>query len=187
MFISRSSDMSYASTTSLIAQWKEKPISFRKQGGTGCFDVAACLLVKSVLWKINFAKTTREFSEFFIFKFDFFILLDNFSHRWLGNARFPCCRSFSCWQGVKMGEGNCVGFESIAKHNCWRCDAFACDRSLKCSVPASENYSGWKECAKFALCFKRNKEEHATDVGWDMGYDMGYGTLLWNQRKNWKP
>ena len=35
-----------------------------------------------------------------------------------------------------------------------KCDTFACNRSLKCSVQASENYPGWKECSKNALCFK---------------------------------
>ena len=48
-------------------------------------------------------------------------------------------------QGVKMAEGNCVGCGSITKHVC-----------LKCSVPASENYLGWKECKKGDLCFKCN-------------------------------
>ena len=46
---------------------------------------------------------------------------------------------------------------------CLKCDAFASNKSLKCSVPASENYSGWKKCTKVALCFKCDKEEHATD------------------------
>ena len=66
-------------------------------------------------------------------------------------------------QGVKMAEGNCVSCESITKYVCLKCDAFACNRSLKCSVPASENYPGWKECTKVALCFKCDKEEHTTD------------------------
>ena len=63
-------------------------------------------------------------------------------------------------QGVKMAERNCVGCESITKCVCLKCDAFACNRSLKCSVPASEIYPGWK---KVALCFKCDKEEQATD------------------------
>ena len=66
-------------------------------------------------------------------------------------------------QGVKMAEGNCVGSESITKYVCLKCEAFACNRSLKCSVPASENYPDWKECTKVALCFKCDKEEHAID------------------------
>ena len=38
-----------------------------------------------------------------------------------------------------------------------------CNRSLKYSVPAPEDYASWKECTNVALCFKCNKEEHATD------------------------
>ena len=37
-----------------------------------------------------------------------------------------------------------------------------CNRSLKCSVPASKNYPDWKECTKVALYFRCNKEEHTT-------------------------
>ena len=63
-------------------------------------------------------------------------------------------------QGGKIAEGNCVGCESITKYVCLKCDAFVCNRSLKCLVP--ENYPGWKKCTKVALCFKPDKEEHAT-------------------------
>ena len=66
-------------------------------------------------------------------------------------------------QGIKMAERNCVGCESITKNVCLKCDIFACNSSLKCLVPASETYPGWKECTKVALCFKCDKEEHATD------------------------
>ena len=62
-----------------------------------------------------------------------------------------------------MAERNCVGCESITKNSCLKCDIFACNSSLKCLVPASETYPGWKECTKVALCFKCDKEEHATD------------------------
>ena len=62
-----------------------------------------------------------------------------------------------------MTEGNCVSYESITKYVCLKCDAFARNRSLKCSVSASENYPGWKECTKVTLCFKCDKEEHAAD------------------------
>ena len=55
-----------------------------------------------------------------------------------------------------MAEGNCVGCGSITKHVC-----------LKCSVPASENYLGWKECKKGDLCFKCNQEQQATDYRQD--------------------
>ena len=49
MFIITSSGMSHAPTTSLITQWKEKPISFKKAGATGYLAVVACLLVKPIL------------------------------------------------------------------------------------------------------------------------------------------
>ena len=62
-----------------------------------------------------------------------------------------------------MVEGSFVGCESIIKYVCLNCDAFVCNRSLKCSVPASENYPDWKECTKVALCFKCDKEDHVTD------------------------
>ena len=50
-------------------------------------------------------------------------------------------------QRLKMTEGSCVGCESIMKYVCLKC-VFACNISLKCSVPASENYPGWKEYTK---------------------------------------
>ena len=53
MFITRSSGVSYASTTYLIAQWKEKPIFFRKPGDTGCFAIVVCFLVKPIFRKID--------------------------------------------------------------------------------------------------------------------------------------
>ena len=45
-------------------------------------------------------------------------------------------------QGVKMVERNCVICENITKYVYLKCDVFVCNRSLKCSVPASENYPG---------------------------------------------
>ena len=63
-----------------------------------------------------------------------------------------------------MAEGNCVGCE---KHVCSKCDGSVRNRSLKCLVPASENYPGWKKCTikiiLIVLSFKCDKEEHATD------------------------
>lgn len=59
-----------------------------------------------------------------------------------------------------MAEGNCVGCDCITKYVCLKCDKFACNRSLECSIPASEDYPGWKECKKVALCLKCDKEEH---------------------------
>ena len=65
-------------------------------------------------------------------------------------------------QGIKKAEENFAGCKNIKKYVCLKCDAFACIRSLKCSVPPSEKYPGWKECINLALSFKCN-EEHATD------------------------
>ena len=62
-----------------------------------------------------------------------------------------------------MAEGNCVGCESITEYVCLKYDTFPCNRSLKYSVPASENYPGWKEYTKVVLCFKCDQEEHTTD------------------------
>ena len=51
----------------------------------------------------------------------------------------------------------------LQKYICLKCHAFACKKSLKSSVPVTENHPGWKECTKIAFCFKCNKEEQATD------------------------
>ena len=56
-----------------------------------------------------------------------------------------------------------MGYESIIKYVCLKCDAFACNRNWKCSVPASKNYPGWKKCTKVPMCFKCDEEEHAAD------------------------
>ena len=53
MFIIRSSGMSYASTTSLIARSKENRISFRKPEDTDCLAVVVRLLVKPIPRKID--------------------------------------------------------------------------------------------------------------------------------------
>ena len=53
MFIIRSSGMSYASTTSLIARSKENCISFRKPEDTDCLAVVVRLLVKPIPRKID--------------------------------------------------------------------------------------------------------------------------------------
>ena len=37
------------------------------------------------------------------------------------------------------------------------------DRSLSCSIPAPEDYPGWKGCKKVALCSKCDKEENSSD------------------------
>ena len=61
MFITRSSGMSHESKTSLIAQWKEKPISFREPGDTGCFAAVAYLLVKPIFRKIEWHHEKSKF------------------------------------------------------------------------------------------------------------------------------
>ena len=58
-------------------------------------------------------------------------------------------------------KDGCVKY-CITKYVYLKCDAFASNRSLKCSVLASENYPSWEECIKLALCFKCDKEEHVT-------------------------
>ena len=63
MFITRSSGMSYAPTTSTIAQWKDKPISFRKPGDIGCFAAVAHLLVKPILRKIDWHHEKSKFKH----------------------------------------------------------------------------------------------------------------------------
>ena len=63
----------------------------------------------------------------------------------------------------KDGWGKLCGRESITKNVCLKYDIFAWNSSLKCLVPASETYPGWKKCTKVALCFKCDKEEHTTD------------------------
>ena len=88
-------------------------------------------------------------------------------------------------QGVKMAEGNCVGCESITKYVCLKCDAFACNRSLKCSVPTSENYPGRKECTRVAWCFKCDKEEHATHK--EMTETPDDAELVIQYQKIWSP
>ena len=61
-----------------------------------------------------------------------------------------------------MAEGNCVCCDSIANHVCLKCDQFACNRSLSCSIPASEDCPGWNKCKNVALCSRRDKEENSS-------------------------
>ena len=75
-----------------------------------------------------------------------------------------------------MAEKNCVGCESITKYVCLKCDAFACNRSLKCSILASKNNIGCKECTKVALCFKCEKEEYATEC---QQQDLSEESIRW--------
>ena len=59
--VTRSSGMSYESTTSLMAQWKEKPISFSKPGDTDCFAAVAYFLVEPIRQKIDWHHETSKF------------------------------------------------------------------------------------------------------------------------------
>ena len=49
----------------------------------------------------------------------------------------------SARQAIKIAARNYVGCESMTKSVCLKCDVFACNRRLKCSVPVSESYPGW--------------------------------------------
>ena len=64
-----------------------------------------------------------------------------------------------------MSEGNCVGCDCLTKYLCIRCDKFACNRSLECSIPAPSEYPGWCEFKKVALCLQCDMEDRSTDEG----------------------
>ena len=64
---------------------------------------------------------------------------------------------------VHIAEGNCVGCDSITKDVCLKCNKFATNRSWSCSIPAPEDYPGWNECKKVALCSRCDKEENSSD------------------------
>ena len=74
----------------------------------------------------------------------------------------------------------------LQKYICLKRDAFACKKSLKCSVPASENHPGWKKRTKFALCFKCNNEEQATDYSIKIIIHCASGGFH-KYRKIWSP
>ena len=73
-----------------------------------------------------------------------------------------------------MAEGSCKSCDILTKYRCLKCNAFACNSSLDCSVFASESFPGWTAGSRAALCkecddletLKENDEkENATDVG----------------------
>ena len=48
-------------STTLIAQWKEKPISFRKPRDISCFAIVVCLLVKPIFQEIDWHHEKSSF------------------------------------------------------------------------------------------------------------------------------
>ena len=64
---------------------------------------------------------------------------------------------------VNMAEGDCVGCDIIRKYDCLKCGKFAGNRGFNCSLPASEDYPGWKECKKVASYSRCDKEGNSSD------------------------
>ena len=73
-----------------------------------------------------------------------------------------------------MAEVNCKSCDILTKYRCLKCNTFACNCSLDCSVFASENLPGWTAGSHVVLCkecddlekWKENDEkENATHVG----------------------
>ena len=73
-----------------------------------------------------------------------------------------------------MAEGNCISCHILTKYRCLKCNTFACNSSLDCSVFAPESFPGWTAGSRVALCkecddlekWKENGEkEDVTDVG----------------------
>ena len=62
-----------------------------------------------------------------------------------------------------MAEWNGVGCDSIAKYVSLKCGKFSCNRSLSCSIPAPEDYPGWKECKKVTLFSRCHREGNSSD------------------------
>ena len=42
-------------------------------------------------------------------------------------------------------------FHCFTKYTCLKCKSFVCNRGIKCSIPASEDYPGWKSGSSVAL------------------------------------
>ena len=61
-------------------------------------------------------------------------------------------------------EGICVVCSDLTKYTCLKCKVYVFNRGIKCSVPASEDYPGWKSGSSVALCDTCDKKEtYATD------------------------
>ena len=61
-------------------------------------------------------------------------------------------------------RGICVVCNDLSKYTCLKCKVNVCNREIKCSVPASEDYAGWKSGSSVALCNACDKKEtYATD------------------------
>ena len=62
-----------------------------------------------------------------------------------------------------MVERNCVGCDSITKYVYLKCDKFACNRSLSCSIETPEDYTWWKKYKKVTFYSKCEKQENSSD------------------------
>lgn len=61
-------------------------------------------------------------------------------------------------------EGICVGCNELTKYTCLKCKSFVCNRGIQCSIPASEDYPGWKIGSSVALCEECDgKEKYASN------------------------
>lgn len=61
-------------------------------------------------------------------------------------------------------EGICVVCNDLTKYTCLKCKSFVCNRGITCSIPASEDYPGWKSGSSVALCEACDaKEKFASD------------------------
>ena len=56
-------------------------------------------------------------------------------------------------------EGICIVCNNLTKYTCLKCESFVCNRGIWCSVPASEEYPGWKCGSSVALCNNCDKKE----------------------------
>ena len=79
-----------------------------------------------------------------------------------------------------MVEGSCKSCYILTKYRSLKCNTFACNSSLDCSVFTSESFTGWTAGSRIALCkecddlekWKENDEkQNAADVGNHANFD----------------
>ena len=46
----------------------------------------------------------------------------------------------------------CMACNDLTKYTCLKCKSFVCNRGIRRSIPASEEYPGWKSDTSVALC-----------------------------------
>ena len=69
-----------------------------------------------------------------------------------------------------MAEGKCKSCDILTKYRCLKCNTFACNSSLDCSVFTSESFPRWTAGSRVALCkecddlekWKKNDEKEIT-------------------------